>query len=181
MTDSKKTYTFHQNPFYDDLFGVINAAVPSKRIGYKRNPNGTIGEAVVPQGAKEFEKYIRESFPKSQNPMWPRKGRLLIAMHISLIPSEYKSKDIDNIAKSILDALKGLAFDDDVQVDSVHLVKSSSKQPGFMIGIKELSADDPGWYFPPLCDERPFEEEQTYKIFAPKRGGKTQDCSETSN
>jgi hypothetical protein len=102
-------------------------------------------------------------------PEWPRKGRLLIAMWIAVKGSDYKHKDIDNVTKSILDALKGVAYIDDVQIDTIHVQKFPSDHYGFMIGIKSLDKEDPAWYFPPLYAQTPFKRKQTY-TFITKQG-----------
>jgi len=158
----KKEHVFYQNPFYDDVFGTLGVVVPSKRVRYKQNERKEITQIVLPRGTHEFEENIRRKLSKGSKPEWPRKGRLLIAMWIAIKGSDYKHKDIDNITKSILDALKGVAYIDDVQIDTIHVQKFPSDHYGFMIGIKSLDKEDPGWYFPPLYAQTPFKKKQTY-------------------
>lgn len=162
MAKQKKMQVFHQNPFYDDVFGTFDVVVPSKRLRYKQNERKEITEIIAPRGTQEFEKNIRRGFSNGFKPEWPRKGRLLIAMWIAIKESDYRNKDIDNITKSILDALKGIAYIDDVQIDTIHVQKFPSDHYGFMIGIKSLDKEDPGWYFPPLYAQTPFKKKQTY-------------------
>jgi len=147
---------YYQNPFYDDVFGTIGVVIPSKRIGYKQGPDKKITEIVTPKGSKDFEQNFKKAFPVGSKPEWPYKGRLLVSISILIKRSDYARKDIDNISKSILDALKGLAFVDDIQVDCLHVVKFPSDEYSFMIGIKQLKEDDRGWYHPPLYSEKPF-------------------------
>ena len=165
-----KLHTFYQNPFYDDLFGSYGVVVPSKRIRYKQNERKEITEIIAPRGTHEFEEYIKSSF--TTNPNWPRKGRLLIAIRLAITHADYRIKDIDNVTKSILDALKGVAYIDDVQIDSVHVVKWPSDKYGFMIGIKELSNTEDGWNFPLLYSEKPFNREQEEIARKKKRDSK---------
>jgi Holliday junction resolvase RusA-like endonuclease len=48
-----------------------------------------------------------------------------------------KKPDIDNIAKSITDAMNGIAYKDDSQIVSMHLTKVYSQTAGVHIYISE--------------------------------------------
>ncbi|OGU41354.1 MAG: hypothetical protein A3K31_17005 [Ignavibacteria bacterium RIFOXYA12_FULL_35_25] len=155
---------FYQNPFYDDVFIIFDTTVPSKRIRYKQNENKIITEIITPKGSKVFEEFIKNNLER--NPNWPHKGRLLVAVQIMIKASDYKNKDIDNVTKSILDALKGIVFEDDVQIDMIHIQKIKSDKYSFAVGVKVLDEDDSALYFPPLFSEKEFEYEQTYTFIA---------------
>lgn len=49
-----------------------------------------------------------------------------------------KKPDIDNIAKSILDALNKLAYRDDTQVVTLHMEKHYADEPRVEVGIEEI-------------------------------------------
>ena len=49
-----------------------------------------------------------------------------------------KKPDIDNIAKSVLDALNGVAYRDDTQVVELHARKLYSSQPCVMVRIEKI-------------------------------------------
>jgi hypothetical protein len=34
MSNQANIITFHQNPFYNDIFGTFDIQIPSKRVGY---------------------------------------------------------------------------------------------------------------------------------------------------
>ena len=149
--------TYYQNPFYNDVFGTQHVVIPTKRAGYKQDPvtkKVTISD--LPKGTKEFEKYIRESFSCEDKEEWPYSDRLLVSIWISIKNSEYKCKDIDNIAKSIMDALKGIVYVDDKQIDTLHISKMPSENNFLMIGIKKLKKNDYTPYSPPLYSPKPF-------------------------
>jgi len=70
---------------------------------------------------------------------------------------EYKTKDLDNVIKTLFDAMKGIVYEDDSQICSVFVNKyMSDRIPGFMIGIKKLSEKDRDWYVPILLSEKPW-------------------------
>jgi Holliday junction resolvase RusA-like endonuclease len=48
-----------------------------------------------------------------------------------------KKPDIDNIAKSITDAMNGIAYKDDSQIVSMHLTKVYAQTAGVHINISE--------------------------------------------
>ncbi len=147
---------FYQNPFYDSVFGNLNTIIPSKRIGYKVDlATRNIVELNIPNGIIYFEEYIKSTYFKNPLPGWPFKGRLLVVISVGLIPSEYRARDVDGFAKTLLDSLKGIAYLDDRQVDALYSVKRQSSSNGFMIGIKKLSEQE-GWYLPELYSETPY-------------------------
>lgn len=55
-------------------------------------------------------------------------------------PHPIVKPDLDNLAKAIKDALKGLAWDDDSQVCQMTAQKEYSDRSGVWIGVKELKA-----------------------------------------
>lgn len=175
----KTTNTWYFNPFYDDLFLTLGASVPTKRVGYKQESNGKAIITSLPKGTREFEAKMKSMLSKQPDPAWPRTGRLLVSMLVTLNKTEYKIKDVDNLAKSLLDAMKGVVFTDDVQVDTLHVVKQPSDSNAFFVGIKQLSHDSQGWYYPPLYQrEKPFEKLQTYQVLAqPEQNHRTSGSS----
>ena len=54
---------------------------------------------------------------------------------------DYKSKDVDNIAKAILDAMKGIVFIDDVQVRYLAIQKCIG-EPNLFIGILKYNGKE---------------------------------------
>ena len=53
-----------------------------------------------------------------------------------------KKPDTDNVAKSVLDALNGIAWNDDKQVVSLKVKKYYGKVPKVIIKIKEIENDN---------------------------------------
>ena len=54
---------------------------------------------------------------------------------IAFYLSDRRRRDLDNLSKCILDALKGLVYADDCQVNRITIEKHFSKEPGVMLGV----------------------------------------------
>lgn len=156
---------FYQNPFYDYLFGSFGVNIPSTRSGYKIIISRIALLNPITGGVHKFRKSIKDSLNEKPNSNWPSKERLLIAVQFGLTQKDYETKDIDNITKSLVDALKEIVYKDDNQIDGLHVLKYKAGEDSFMIGIKELTKENSGWFFPPFCAEKPWEKDtQTYQI-----------------
>lgn len=65
-----------------------------------------------------------------------KKRELMLASPAPLRPK--KKPDVDNIAKIILDALNGLAWEDDKQITGLLITKEYSQQPQIIVEISEV-------------------------------------------
>ncbi len=134
--------TFYMNPFYDAVFGFFDINVPSKRIRWKQNEKGEIIKLYTSNSVKDFEIFVKESLINDREPNWPLSGDLFVAITIELKESEYNSKDIDNITKTILDSIKGSVIKDDKQICSIFVRKDIKRvMPGFFVALKKIDRD----------------------------------------
>ena len=112
-------------------FTVEGTAVPKQR------PRISRGRAYTPKRTKDYEERVLNAFRSSYKGIYPAFGKhtpvwICISV-IQEIPKSWSKKkraqaeqgeivplgrngDIDNVAKSILDALNGFAYEDDCQV-----------------------------------------------------------------
>jgi len=141
---------YNDNPFYDFVLAWSGDPIPSTRSGYKNLPTGGIVLNPETPSVHGFRKTVREAFRKYPQFKKPIKGRVLISLAIGLTQKEYQARDIDNMVKSLLDALKTVVYYDDRQVDALHVVKYESDYEIWNIGIKKLRKKDPLWHFPQL-------------------------------
>lgn len=147
--------TFYQNPFYDSLFGNLNIVVPSKHLGYKQNEKRRITEVFGTPSSRNFENYLKQALSEDKDPKFPFKGKLFLAISLAMSKKDYETKDVDNIIKTLFDAMKGIVYEDDSQICSVFVNEYvTDRTPGFMIGIRELSKKERGWYAPDLFSEK---------------------------
>jgi Holliday junction resolvase RusA-like endonuclease len=147
---------YNDNPFYDLVLAWSGWPIPSTRSGYKNLATGGIVPNPETSSIHIFRKTVREAFRKYPQFKKPINGRVLISLAIGLTQKEYQSRDIDNMVKSVLDALKTVVYYDDRQVDVLHVVKYESDFEIWNIGIRKLRKKDPIWHFPQLYWESPY-------------------------
>ena len=154
-----KIYTFYQNPNVDILFGSMYSTVPSKKQDFKPidarfiDENGR--EQIIrdfyvkkpsSQSVKDFENLIHQML---DNPYYMEKrivqpAKVEVVISLSLIKSEHDKVDVDNVAKTVLDSIKGYLIDDDAQVVRLICEKTIHplNVPSFLIAVTELKPPD---------------------------------------
>ena len=125
-------------------FTVDGTAVPKQR------PRISGRRAYTPKRTKDYEERVLNAFHSSYSGFYPAFGkdipvRICISV-IQEIPKSWSKKkraqaesgeivplsrngDVDNIAKSILDALNGFAYEDDCQVTTLIVTKQYGARP----------------------------------------------------
>ena len=125
-------------------FVVHGTAVPKQR------PRISRGRAYTPKRTKDYEERVLNEFRSSYSGFYPAFGKdvpVWVCIHIiQAIPKSWSKKkraqaesgeivplsrngDVDNIAKSILDALNGFAYEDDCQVTTLIITKQYGVNP----------------------------------------------------
>ena len=137
-------------------FTYHGEAVGKGRPRYSRR--GEYVHTYTPQKTKNFEDAIRFEFMASNcepMPVYDREVSLKATVLVGIpIPKSYSKKkqalcrdrfiapskkpDIDNILKSVFDALNGYAFADDVQIVQVYAEKVYAEEPFVEVEIDEL-------------------------------------------
>lgn len=59
-------------------------------------------------------------------PEWPKDARYSVAVHAYF--ANRRDRDLDNVAKSVCDALNGVAYDDDSQIDKLVVERKHDKE-----------------------------------------------------
>ena len=133
-------------------FIVDGAAVPKQR------PRISGRRAYTPKRTKDYEERVLNAFRSSYSGFYPAFGKdtpvwVCISV-IQEIPRSWSKKkrtqaesgeivplsrngDVDNIAKSILDALNGFAYEDDCQVIKLMISKKYGAQPCAEVWLEE--------------------------------------------
>jgi len=125
-----------------------NALVPAKAVCYKKDANGGITETIKPR-THEFENELKEKIKKELTgvSIFPTKEYVFLSITYGLnSSSEYKKLDLDNRAKTILDALKGVVYEDDMQVkvlltDKLFLEHTSESYYKFSVKILDKKTE----------------------------------------
>lgn len=129
-------------------FEVIGKAVGKGRPRFMRN-----GHTYTPEPTRIYEDLVRTMYrQKYKEP--PTEEAVKVCIMVWMTPAKSLSKkqqarelehppmkkpDIDNISKIILDALNGVAWNDDKQVVSLEVVKLWGHDERVMVGIKKES------------------------------------------
>ena len=133
-------------------FTVHGTAVPKQR------PRISGRRAYTPKRTKDYEGRVLDAFRSSYSGFYPAFGKdTPVSVEIRIgqaIPKSWSRKkqlqaelgeivplsrngDVDNIAKSILDALNGFAYEDDCQVVRLKITKSYSMKPYAEVWLME--------------------------------------------
>ena len=74
---------------------------------------------------------------------WPFNEKLLVQFTVSNLQSKLDKVDLDNLAKTILDVLKGTVYSDDNQIVGLAETKTSVKNiKTFVVAVKRLEQNE---------------------------------------
>lgn len=124
---------------------IISFDLPGKPHGKGRPRITRTGRAYTPQATREAEGYIRHQAAQAMTDQDVLRGAVQAWVEIEVEPPASFSKkkraaalagevfpmvapDLDNIAKSILDACNGVVYLDDKQVVKLSVIKSYSER-----------------------------------------------------
>lgn len=137
---------------------TIEITVPGVPVG-KQRPRVTATHTYTPQKTKDYERHIRECWLEQSNKRFKDNTELsLMVKAFFPIPKSLSKKkkmeldgsgythkcDIDNLIKSVADALNGYAYDDDSRIVMVLATKRYSFEPRVDISIRgaEFAEED---------------------------------------
>lgn len=126
-------------------------------VGKQRPRFSKVGGFVktyTPKKTADYESAVKESATKAMGSSEPLETPVAAYVYIKLpVPKSYSSQrkkdclygfekptkkpDLDNIVKSVLDALNGVVYQDDCQIISIHATKCYASEPGVDVMIKE--------------------------------------------
>ncbi|RNC91820.1 MAG: RusA family crossover junction endodeoxyribonuclease [Allomuricauda sp.] len=160
---AEKFITYHQNPKIEILFGFYGGKpIPTKQDKFKPlkafeiDEDGHEVELKNIYERKEDKNSIQEMkelVSKYATKAFKEKGIIKrpaiveVVLSFSVKESRFKEVDIDNLAKTILDGLTGVAFEDDAQVSSLIVNKHvhEMKIDALFIGVTELTEENKGF------------------------------------
>lgn len=114
--------------------------VPGKPKG-KSRPRFTLsGHVYTDKQTREYEEQIADNYTSAGGKHYGDKS---ITMQINVLRKKSKRSrcglkkkpDVDNVAKIVMDALTGIAYTDDVQVNNLTVYRYYSDQEALEIGI----------------------------------------------
>lgn len=142
-------------PGEDDFERIIHFIVPGQPVGKARARVGRF-RTYTPENTVNYENLVKSAAFDAMNGSAPMDGMLQVGITAYMqMPKASKKRtelmlsgdirpakkpDIDNIIKSALDALNGVAFLDDKQVVTLFARKYYSDTPRLEIAIKQWGA-----------------------------------------
>ncbi len=133
---------------------MIRVEIKGEPVG-KARPRVCNGHAFTPQKTADYEEYVKLCFKAQNKADCCLTGAVSIGIraYFSVPKSDSKEifnkkilgkikptkkPDIDNVVKIILDALNGLAFEDDKQVVELDVKKAYSLNPRVEVTVSEV-------------------------------------------
>lgn len=95
------------------------------------------GRAILSRAGREYRQFVESQAWEQDRRAWPLKGRLRVS--VTAFPPDRRKRDLDNILKSLLDALGHIgAYGDDSQID--RLLVQRAELGGFVqVEIEEIA------------------------------------------
>jgi Holliday junction resolvase RusA-like endonuclease len=146
-------FNCQQIPTKQDRFEAVNGAIykivngeyvkiENEKLYLKKDSNNSLSE---------FTKLFQENLESIKEEELPYKKDIMVEVIISVYTTEkrFKTVDVDNLAKAILDCLKGIIFEEDSQLVNL-LVKKyvHQKKPkdGLFIGVRKIKDHSESWF-----------------------------------
>jgi Holliday junction resolvase RusA-like endonuclease len=144
-----------ENPFYDFVGFFVHGPIPSSQPRYKNLPDKPIAILKpISNNVRQFRKEMKDALTGFPIFNKPYKGDVLISLEVGLTEQEYASRDIDNMMKTLLDALENIVYLDDKQVVVLRILKKVEPHNCWFMGIKFLSGKNDLWRYEPLYLDR---------------------------
>lgn len=111
---------------------------PQPKQRPRRDPNGVF---YTPNKTRKYEQLVAFCALLARPPGWPKDRRYSVSITVTC--PDKRGRDIDNVAKSILDGMNDIIWDDDAQVDQLEINRiHGPKSQGFLT-VVEITPLDP--------------------------------------
>lgn len=124
---------------------IIEFDIPGIPVA-KGRPRVYHGHGVTPERTRLAEQHVKNAFQAQYPDFTPLEGRLVLVAHFWM--GKNGRPDLDNLEKLVMDALNGLAYHDDEQIEAKHSQRHlpDRKVPG-RHGPRWRRAGDPLLWF----------------------------------
>ena len=128
--------------------------IPGDPVGKERPRHTRNGHTYTPEKTKAYEEKIAWAWKQAHGEMIDGPVEMTITAYYriptraTLVQKEQmrsgdilpeKRPDIDNVVKSAMDGLQGVAYKDDAKVVRISAAKLYSEDPGLRVDIKEIT------------------------------------------
>jgi Holliday junction resolvase RusA-like endonuclease len=99
------------------------------------------GRRLTPRAQRAYQRHVRATVAACTPLSWPRD--MWYAVELVVYEPDARRRDLDNQAKTVVDALTGVLWDDDSQVDVLAIVRRlDRKQPRVVLGVAPLALSE---------------------------------------
>lgn len=98
---------------------MFHFTVPGQPVPKERARAGRGKHHFTPARTRDYEQRVRLCAQSERPRSWPMVGEYVVV--ITAYFADARARDIDNVAKSLLDGLNGIAWDDDSQVTTLSI------------------------------------------------------------
>lgn len=134
---------------------TFSITVPGKPVGKQRPRMTKTGHVYTPKQTTDYEARVREIWECHYGTNSETMGPVVLIVELYLaIPKRYnkaerqaaesgilapmKTPDLDNVVKTIADALNGVAYEDDRQIVGIDASKKWGEEDSVYVEIKEV-------------------------------------------
>lgn len=125
--------------------------IPGDPVG-KQRPRAANGHMYTPQKTKDYEQKVAWEWKRARGPKLDGPIRMRIVWHCRIPKSASKAKraamnsgqilpmtrpDLDNVCKSVMDALNGVAYHDDLQIVSLTAIRRYAEITGLFVEVED--------------------------------------------
>ncbi|TRO95267.1 RusA family crossover junction endodeoxyribonuclease [Glycocaulis profundi] len=108
----------------------------------RRNGSLALRVDAVTSQSRRFKSLIGDFMRTEFKRVRPKWGPYEVFITIERTETSPKH-DVDNVAKAVLDALNGVVFHDDSQVERLHVEKIMGERPRVSVQVRPLAEDRP--------------------------------------
>lgn len=99
-------------------FTVPGHPVPKARV--------TVRGTFTPKATRHYEAHAKTFARMAAGTTWDRSRRYAVSLRCCF--ADRRHRDLDNVAKAVTDAGNGIMYDDDSQIDELHVYREHDKQ-----------------------------------------------------
>lgn len=123
---------------------ILAFTVPGKPVPKQRARKGAGGRWYTPQATRQYEATVGWAAVAARN-AWQRTGKRLLwpldaqyAVTIRVTPQTRRRMDLDNAAKSLLDGITGVLWNDDSQVARLVVERTDLGEPSVNVIVTAI-------------------------------------------
>lgn len=114
----------------------VQFTVPGKPVTWKRTTSYQ-GRRLTPKVQREYQAHVAFCASVVKPSTWPmdRRYRLVLEVH----QSDKRRSDLDNYAKQAGDALNGVLWEDDSQIDAIEVERFFTEKPHMNVRVEVVA------------------------------------------